>query len=153
MLQLASEFEQERLDALGRPTRRVFIFSPDLSEQRLDSNEAIERLSSLFLSSPAFELRLILHSDAWLKERASKLRSLLERRAHQTQIRLTRAEAQKAQDSFFLTDDSVIKQAVASQLWGVAYHGDLEQARLLLSRWDSLWESSEPMAPFRSLGL
>lgn len=153
MLQLPSEFQHERFAALASPIRYLFIFSPNLSDHGLHTPASLSRLEELFSGSPNFELRLILRSDLWLRESSASLRSLLERRAAQTHIRIAQGEALKAQDAFLLTDMAVVKQMVASQPWGVAYVGDPEQTRLLLSRWEALWESSEPMLPFRSLGL
>lgn len=153
LLQLPSEFRQAREEALIKAAQRVFIFSPDLSDYGLGSSPLLDRLASLFAQNPAFELKIILQSDAWIKESAPKLRSLLELRSRQSEIRIAENEARKAQDSFLLTNNAVVKQMVASQPWGVADSDDPEQVRLLLSRWESLWESSAPMAPFRSLGL
>lgn len=153
ILQLPSEFRAAILTALSRPSRELRIFDPDLSALALSSESALSHLHLLFSSNPLFRFRLALRDDAWLRESAPRLRSLLETRSTQMEIRIAQGEALKAQDCFLLSDTALVKKAVSSQNWGVAYYDDPEQHDILSTRWNAIWDSCESASAFRSTGL
>ena len=139
---------------LGRATRELRIFDPDLGEYRLETPARIELVRGFLLKSPNNRLYIAVHDPEHVKRYCPRVMNLLATFSVSMFIHRTEGDAARVQDCFILADNSsFVRRPVAAQPRGVFVVDDFHEASGMRKRFDEIWESSIPGVSATTSGL
>lgn len=137
-----SEYRSAMLDALGRATRTVVIFDPDLRETGLDNPASIAALETLCRASQRVDaLRILVHSVDFI-ERVPRLVALIAIFGHRATLRVTSASYQQQAQPFLVADERhFVTRFHEDGPRGKQGTDDLRSASALLGQFETMWVS------------
>lgn len=139
---------------LASAERELLIFDQDLSHGDFASKQKFELFQQFLNKSPNNQLTFILQDTGFLKNRCSRLLSLLTIYGHKMTVYETNETAKHAKDCFILADDKhYVKRIHIDQARFRYGLDDLTSANLLKTRFKELLEATYDVVTISRLGL
>ncbi len=128
-------------DVLGRATRDIAVFDPDLYHTGLESTEGIALLEAFCMRVTSEEsLRIALHATNFLERDCPRLLTLLSRFGHRMQVRVTTTGYRQLDQPFVIVDGiHLVTRFHADRPRGKCCLDDPQSAFTLLTRFEEIW--------------
>lgn len=150
--------EAEFLAAIDRllqlDGRELRIFDADLSALKFNSPERAELLRAFLAGSQTRRVFIVVHDPGHITRYCPRLMNLLALYSHAIQIHRTGEEIRELQDSFMVLDKNhYVRRPVARFFRGAAGVNDETEALVMRSRFQEIWNASEPAVSSSTSGL
>ena len=141
-------------EVIGAARATLRIFDVSLSMRGFNSPGLAEKVRAFLVAGRAHRLLVALHETDSLERENARLLALLRQFPMSIEIRRTTGQARNANDPFVLADDhSVWHQAHHAQPRAIVALHSPQDASPILSRFEEIWELSEPAVSATTLGL
>ena len=152
-LEGAADFEKALDELIENATHTVRIFDKRIGRD-FNSPRRYELLRNLLLAQRTNSIHIVLHETANIPRDCPRLIMLLKQFSHALTIRQTLSAARRVYDPFAVADDTrFVHRFHYDDARGAATIGDLAATRLLIKRFDEIWEVSSPAAAATTIGL
>lgn len=133
--------------------RTVRIFDRAIG-RNFDSPQRCALMHQLLLARRTNRICIVLHETATIARDCPRLILLLRRFSHCISIHQTLPAARHVYDPFVIGDDNrFVRRFHYQAVRGVATIGDIANTRLLLKRFQDIWEASVPAVVATTMGL
>lgn len=148
------EFADALDELMGKTSRTLQIFDPDLTAYGMNSIAREQQLREFLGKRRTNRLRIVVHDIDPITQRMPRLMSLLRVYGHAIAIHQTQEEIRNLQDVLVVGDDAhCLRRPHASQSRGAVYLDDAVETRAWLSRFNAIWEHSTPAVSATTVGL
>jgi len=150
----AADFQAAIDRLLGLEGRELRVFDPDLSALNFNSPGRVEKLRSFLAGSRTRRIQMVVHDPGHVTRFCPRLMNLLALYSHAVQINRTGEEIRELQDSFMVLDKNhYVRRPVARFFRGAAGINDETEALVMRSRFQEIWNASEPAVSSTTTGL
>lgn len=136
------------LDTLcGLARHSLFIFENDFANIGFNNKARFEMLRSFLLANPNNRFQLLAHDTRPISQYCPRLMTLLRQFGHNMFIYQTPKHLQHLTAPFAIADESqYVRRFHFDDTRGILARNDGEGARLYKSRFNEMWEASQPNA-------
>ncbi len=129
----------------GQVKHSLMIFEKDFVNIGFDSALRFDHLRSFLLDNPNNRLHLLAHDTRQISRYCPRLMTLLRQFGHSMLIYQTPKHLQHLTEPFAVADESqFLRRFHFDDTRGILGLNDEENARLLKSRFDEMWQTSHP---------
>lgn len=141
--------------ALAQGARRsISILTVDLEPAVYDTEDFIETVKQLALSSRFAQIRILVQDPTRAVKEGHRLVELARRLSSFIEIRKPHEDYRTTAEAFLIADESgLLYRTVATRYEGIADVADAAQARDKLKLFNQIWQRSEPEQELRGLKL
>jgi hypothetical protein len=145
---------ESALDTLfARPGRQLRIFDRQLGVG-YNGVQRYEHLRGFLFGNRANRVQIVVHDASNLQRDCPRLMNLLRQFSHAMSIHETEPEAKGVYDPFAVMDErDYVHRFHYDDMRGLLGLDDLANARVLVQRFEEIWEASSPAASATTLGL
>lgn len=141
------------LEVLRLAQLRLDIFDVSGSDLGFNKSEVIDVIKDL-LRNPSAQVRLVVHDSSFIERDCPRLFGLLQFYGHQLSIYRTRAEIQSLRESLVIVDRGhMLRRYHSDHARGCVVMDDSSEVSPWSTRFEAIWEASEPGVTFTQLGL
>lgn len=141
------------LDVLRLARLRLDIFDVSGSDLGLNKSEVVDAIKDL-LRNPNAQVRLVVHDTSFVERDCPRLFGLLQFYGHQLSIQRTQAEIQSLRESLVIVDGvHLLRRYHSDHARGCVVMDDSTEVSPWSTRFEAIWEASEPGVTFTQLGL
>ena len=146
-------YEQALDELIANAAHTVRIFDRNIGHD-FNSPQRYELLRQLLLAGRTNRVYLVLHDTANIVRDCPRLIMLLRQFSQSVSIRQTLPEARRVYDPFTVADDTrFVHRFHYDGRRGIATVGDVAATRLLLKRYEEIWQASAPALAATTIGL
>jgi hypothetical protein len=146
-------YDQALDQLLANAERAVRIFDRSLG-RKFASPQRCHLMQHLLRARRTNRIYIVLHETATVVRDCPRLINLLRQFSHSLSIHQTLPAARHVYDPFAIGDDSrFVRRFHYHDMRGVATIGDIANTRLLLRRFEEIWEASVPAVTATTIGL
>jgi len=140
-------------ELIANTSHTVRIFDRNIG-RNFNSPKRYELMRQLLLANPTNRVYIALHETANIVRDCPRLVMLLKQFSHGLFIYQTLPAARRVYDPFTVADDTrFVHRFHHADVRGVATVGDVANTRLLIKRFDEIWEASTPAVSATTIGL
>jgi hypothetical protein len=140
-------------ELIANAVHTVRIFDKNIG-RNFNSPQRYELLGRFLLTDRANRVNIVLHDTSNIVRDCPRLMLLLKRFSHGIAIHQTLAAARRVYDPFAVADDTrFVRRFHYTDLRGVATLGDVAATRILIKRFNEIWEASAPSVAATTIGL
>lgn len=131
----------------GLAQHSLLVFEKDFSNIGFNNETRYAQLRSFLLGNPNNRLKLLAHDTGPMSQYCPRLMTLLKQFGHNMFIYQTPKNLQHLTEPFAVADEShYVRRFHFDDTRGILGKYDSEQARMLKSRFNEMWEVSQPNA-------
>jgi hypothetical protein len=140
-------------ELLASAAHTVRVFDKSIG-RNFNSPQRYELLSQFLVARRTNRVKIVLHETANIVRDCPRLIMLLKRFSHGLVIHQTLPAARLVYDPFAVADDTrLVRRFHYAHVRGEATIGDVAATRLLIKRFDEIWDASVPAVSATTIGL
>lgn len=140
-------------ELLASAAHTVRVFDQSIG-RNFNSPQRYELLSQFLVARRTNRVKIVLHETANIVRDCPRLIMLRKRFSHGLAIHQTLPAARKVYDPFAVADDTrLVRRFHYAHVRGEATIGDVAATRLLIKRFDEIWDASVPAVSATTIGL
>ncbi|HEV2007144.1 MAG TPA: hypothetical protein VGQ88_00325 [Burkholderiales bacterium] len=140
-------------ELIANAARIVRIFDKNLG-RAFNSPQRCDLMRQLLLARRTNRIYIVLHETANITRDCPRLIMLLKHFSHAITIHQTLPAARRVYDPFAVADDTLfVHRFHYDHMRGAASVGDIANTRVLIKRFDEIWQASCPAIAATTIGL
>jgi hypothetical protein len=148
-----ADHDQALDELIANAAHIVRIFDKNLG-RAFNSPRRCELMRQLLLARRTNRIYIVLHETANITRDCPRLIMLLKHFSHAIDIHQTLPAARRVYDPFAIADDALfVHRFHYDHMRGTASVGDIANTRVLIKRFDEIWQASCPAIAATTLGL